>query len=145
MTDISIRNQAGHPAMVLHLLEREDLESLKTQQLIDMLRYERICYGGDYDFCDQVYDNGYNALQYRMTEYGQFTREEVQQYSNYVEVKNYQESSAVLEFTYADRNQLKEILNSRSHIPNKMERRNLTRMQIQKSKGKTKRNLKYKR
>ena len=145
MTDINIRNQDGHPTMVLHLLEREDLESLKTQQLIDMLRYERIYYGGDYDFCDQVYDNGYNTLQYRMTEYGQFTREEVQQYRNYVEVRHYQEISSLLEFTYADRNQLKEILNSRPHIPNKIERRNLTQMEIKKSKGKTKRNLKYKR
>ena len=145
MTDINISNQVGYPVMVLHLLEREDLESFKTRQLIDMLRYEKIQYGGDYDFCDQVYDNGYNTLQYRMTEYGQYTREEVQQYSDYVEVKNYQESSALLEFTYADRNQLKEILKSRPHIPNKMERKNLTRMEIQKSKGKTKRNLKYKR
>jgi len=145
MTDINIRNQDGHPAMVLHLLEREDLESLKTQQLIDMLRYERIWYGGDYDFCDQVYDNGYNTLQYRLTEYGQFTREEVQKYKDYVEVKSYQEISATLEFTFADRNQLKEILNSRPHIPNKMERKKLTQMEIQKSKGKTKRNLKYKR
>ena len=145
MTDINIRNQDGHPTMVLHLLEREDLESLKTQQLIDMLRYERIYYGGDYDFCDQVYDNGYNTLQYRMTEYGQFTREEVKQYRNYVEVRHYQEISSLLEFTYADRNQLKEILNSRPHIPNKIERRNLTQMEIKKSKGKTKRNLKYKR
>lgn len=145
MTDINIRNQDGHPAMILHLLEREDLESLKTQQLIDMLRHERICYGGDYDFCDQVYDNGYNVLQYRLTEYGQFTRDEVQRYSNYVEVKRYLERSALLEFTYADWNQLKKILKSRPHIPNKKERKELTKMAIKKSKGKTKRNLKYKR
>jgi len=80
-----------------------------------------------------------------LTEYGQFTREEVQKYKDYVEVKSYQEISATLEFTFADRNQLKEILNSRPHIPNKMERKKLTQMEIQKSKGKTKRNLKYKR
>lgn len=145
MTDINIRNRGGHPAMILHLMEKEDLEPLKTQQLIDMLRYERVHYGGDYDFCDQVYDNGYNVLQYRLTEYGQFTREEVQRYSNYVEVKSYQEISAMLEFTYADWNQLKEILKSRPHIPNKKERKELTKMAIKKSKDKTKRNLKYKR
>ena len=64
--------------------------------------------------------------------------------NDYVEVKLYRDTS-VLEFTYADRNLIKEILESRPHIPNKEERKEQTREEIKKSKGKVKRNLKYKR
>lgn len=140
MTDINITERK----MIIHLLEREDLESLKTKQLIDMLRYERIYYGGDWDTCELIYDNGLNMVQYRLMEYGHYSREDVQKYKDYVEVKFYRDAS-VLEFTYADRNLIKEILKSRPHIPNKEERKEQTREEIKKSKGKVKRNLKYKR
>jgi len=144
MTDINITHQEFSTKMILHLLERKDLESLKTQQLIKMLRYERIHYGVDYDFCEQVYDNGFNVLQQRLMDSGQYTREGVQKYSSYVEVKTWK-NDTILEFTYADRNQLKEILKSRPHILNKEERRKLTKEEIKKSKGNTKKNLTYKR
>ena len=63
---------------ILHLMERKDLESLHTKVLIKMLRYETKHYAGDYDTCEQIYDNGYNMLQFRLTEYGGYTREDVQ-------------------------------------------------------------------
>jgi hypothetical protein len=77
-------------------------------------------------------------------EYGHYSREDVQKYKDYIEVKLYRDAS-VLEFNYADRNLIKEILESRPHIPNKEERKKQTREEIKKSKGKVKRNLKYKR
>ena len=146
MIDIKIVNQKGithHPySMVIHLMEMEDLKPLHTKQLIEMLRYETKRYGGDYDNCEQIYDNGYNMLQYRLTEYGGCTRDDVQKYKSYVEVKPWRDS-AVLEFTYADEEMIREILKLRPHIPSKKERKEMTRQMITQSRGKTKRNLKF--
>lgn len=130
--------------IVLNLLTKDELELFKTKQLIEMLRYERYHYN-DYDFAEQVFDNGYNIVQFRLVEYGGRTREEVQKYKDYVEVSNYREKGRSIVYTYADRNQLKEILHHRPHIPSKMESKQMIKERIQQGKKKTKRNLKYKR
>lgn len=146
MIDIKIVNPNGithYPySMVIHLMEMEDLKPLHTKQLIEMLRYETRHYASDYDNCEQIYDNGYNMLQYRLTEYGGCTRDDVQKYKSYVEVKPWRDS-AVLEFTYADEEMIREILKTRPHIPSKKERKEITRLMITESRGKTKRNLKF--
>ena len=130
--------------IVLNLLTKDELEMFRTEQLIEMLRYERRHYN-DYDTAEQIFDNGYNMLQFELVEYGGRTREEVQKYKDYVEVDNYKEVGLAIIFTYADRNQLKEILNHRPHIPNKMENKQMIKERIQQGRKKTKRNLKYQR
>ena len=141
MTEISIVSPKSY-AMILHLMEKKDLESLHTKVLIKMLRYETKHYAGDYDNCEQIYDNGYNMLQFRLTEYGGYTREQVQKYKSYIEVKPWKYTS-VLEYTYADEEMIREILKTRPHIPSKKERKEMTRLMITESRGKTKRNLKF--
>ena len=127
--------------IILNLLTKDDLELFRTEQLIEMLRYERYHYN-DYDIAEQIFDNGYNMLQFRLVEYGGRTREEVQKYKDYVEVDNYREKGRSIVYTYADRNQLKEILNHRPHIPSKMENKQMIKERIQQGRKKTKRNLK---
>lgn len=129
-------------SIVLNLLTKDELELFRTEQLIEMLRYERYHYN-DYDVAEQIFDNGYNMLQFRLVEYGGRTREEVQKYKDYVEVSNYREKGCTVVYTYADRNQLKEILHHRPHIPSKMENKQMIKERIQQGKKKTKRNLKY--
>jgi hypothetical protein len=123
-------------------MERKDLESLHTKTLISMLRYEIKHHGGDYDECEQIYDNGYNILQFRLTEYGGYSRNDVQKYKSWIEVKGWKFTS-VLEFTYADEATIREILKTRPHIPSKKEMKEITRQMIIESRGKTKRNLKF--
>ena len=130
--------------IVLNLLTKDELEMFRTEQLIEMLRYER-CHYNDYDTAEQIFDDGYNMLQFMLVEHGDRTREEVQKYKDYVEVDNYREDGLAIIFTYADRNQLKEILNHRPHIPNKMENKQMIKERIQQSRKKIKRNLKYQR
>jgi hypothetical protein len=128
--------------ITLNLLTKDELELFKTEHLIEMLRYERHHYN-DYDLGEQIFDNGYNMLQFRLVEYGGRTREDVQKYKDYVEVDNYREEGLTIVYTYADRNQLKEILSHRPHIPNKMENKQMIKERIQQGRKKTKRNLKY--
>ena len=129
--------------ITINILTKDDLELFKTEYLIEMLRYERIHYGGDYDIAEQIYDNGYNMLQFRLVEYDGRTREEVQKYKDYVEVNHYWEEGLTIVYTYADRNQLKEILHHRPHIPSKKENKQMIKERIQQGRKKTKRNLKF--
>lgn len=126
---------------IIRLMEMADLESLHTKTLIKMLRYERKN-KYDYDNCDQIYDNRYNMLQFRLINYGQYTWEDVQRYKSYIEVKPWKNTS-VLEYTYADEEMIRGILKTRPNIPNKEERKEMTRQMITRNRRKTKRNLKF--
>lgn len=126
---------------IIRLMEMADLESLHTKTLIKMLRYERKN-KYDYDNCDQIYDNRYNMLQFRLINYGQYTWEDVQRYKSYIEVKPWKNTS-VLEYTYADEEMIRGILKTRPHIPSKEERKEMTRQMIARNRRKTKRNLKF--
>lgn len=126
---------------IIRLMEMADLESLHTKTLIKMLRYERKN-KYDYDNCDQIYDNRYNMLQFRLINYGQYTWEDVQRYKSYIEVKPWKNTS-VLEYTYADEEMIRGILKTRPNIPSKEERKEMTRQMIARNRRKTKRNLKF--
>lgn len=126
---------------IIRLMEMADLESLHTKTLIKMLRYERKN-KYDYDNCDQIYDNRYNMLQFRLINYGQYIWEDVQRYKSYIEVKPWKNTS-VLEYTYADEEMIRGILKTRPNTPNKEERKEMTRQMIARNRRKTKRNLKF--